>query len=41
MSTVIAALFASGLIAGFRADVIKIEAPEKRDTFRKFGSYYK
>jgi formyl-CoA transferase len=41
ISTVIASPFATGLLADFGADVIKIEMPGKGDPFRKLGPYYK
>ncbi|GEO27326.1 CoA transferase [Alicyclobacillus acidoterrestris] len=40
LSTVIAAPFASGLMADFGADVIKIEKPIGGDPFRTLGPYY-
>ncbi|MCF8567830.1 CoA transferase [Alicyclobacillus tolerans] len=40
VSTVIAAPFASGLMADFGADVIKVEKPVGGDPFRTLGPYY-
>lgn len=40
LSTVIAAPFATGLMADFGADVIKVEMPQGGDPFRRLGPYH-